>query len=55
MSNQLAEFAATAQLLDGRLVSLHRLSADDTEAVMTLHQHLSDYDRYYRFFTMQPV
>jgi len=55
MSNQLAEFAATAQLLDGRLVSLRRLSADDTEAVMTLHQHLSDYDRYYRFFTMQPV
>jgi GNAT superfamily N-acetyltransferase len=55
MSNQLAESAATAQLLDGRLVSLRRLSADDTEAVMTLHQHLSDYDRYYRFFTMQPV
>jgi GNAT superfamily N-acetyltransferase len=55
MSNQLTEFAATAQLLDGRLVSLRRLSADDTEAVMALHQHLSDYDRYYRFFTMQPV
>jgi len=52
MSNQLKEFAATAQLLDGRLVSLRRLSADDTEAVMTLHQHLSDYDRYYRFFTL---
>jgi GNAT superfamily N-acetyltransferase len=49
------EFTATAQLLDGRLVSLRRLNADDAEAVMTLHQHLSDHDRYYRFFTLQPV
>jgi GNAT superfamily N-acetyltransferase len=55
MSNQAVEFAATAQLLDGRLVSLRRLNADDAETVMTLHQHLSDRDRYFRFFTPHPV
>jgi GNAT superfamily N-acetyltransferase len=55
MSNQLVEFAATAQLLDGRLILLRRLSADDTEAALALHQHLTDHDRYFRFFTLNPV
>jgi len=55
MSSQLAESAATAQLLDGRLVSLRRLTADDTEAALALHQHLSDHDRYFRFFTLNPI
>jgi GNAT superfamily N-acetyltransferase len=55
MSNQAVESAATVQLLDGRVVSLRRLGADDAEAVMTLHQHLTDRDRYYRFFTLRPV
>jgi GNAT superfamily N-acetyltransferase len=50
-----AEFAATARLLDGRVVSLRRFDADDAEAVLALHQHLSDQDRYFRFFTLQPV
>jgi GNAT superfamily N-acetyltransferase len=55
MSDQAVEVAATARLLDGRLVSLRRLIAEDAEAVMSLHQHLTDHDRYYRFFTLQPV
>ena len=55
MSNRLMEFAATAQLLDGRLVSLRPLSADDTKAALALHQHLSDYDRYFRFFTLNQI
>jgi GNAT superfamily N-acetyltransferase len=55
MGDQAVEFAATARLLDGRVVSLRRLGADDAEAVMALHQHLSDHDRYFRFFTLQPV
>jgi GNAT superfamily N-acetyltransferase len=55
MGDQAVEFAATARLLDGRVVSLRRLGADDAEAVMALHQHLSDHDRYCRFFTLQPV
>ena len=55
MSDQVVEFAATARLLDGRLVSLRRLGADDAEAVVALHQHLTDHDRYFRFFTLHPV
>jgi GNAT superfamily N-acetyltransferase len=42
-------------LLDGRLISLRRLDSDDAEAVVALHQHLSDYDRYFRFFTLLPA
>ncbi|MFZ1178615.1 MAG: GNAT family N-acetyltransferase [Mycobacterium sp.] len=55
MSDQAVEVVATARLLDGRLVLLRRLSADDSDAVLTLHQHLSDHDRYFRFFTLQPA
>lgn len=55
MSNQLVEFPATVQLLDKRNVSLRRLGADDAEAVMTLHRHLSDHDRYFRFFTLNQI
>lgn len=45
--------AATARLLDGRLVSLRPLTGADAEAVSALHEHLSDHDRYFRFFTLQ--
>lgn len=55
MSDRLADSAATARLLDGRLVSLRRLRLDDADAVLALHRHLSDHDRYFRFFTLQPV
>ncbi len=55
MSHQLAEYSATAQLLDGRIVSLRRLSAEDVEATFALHQHLTDYDRYFRFFTLNQI
>jgi GNAT superfamily N-acetyltransferase len=55
MSDQVVGVPGTARLLDGRLVSLRRLTGADTEAVMALHQHLSDHDRYFRFFTLQPV
>jgi GNAT superfamily N-acetyltransferase len=55
MSNQLVESPATAQLLDGRVVSLRRLTGDDTEAALALHQRLTDHDRYFRFFTLSPI
>jgi GNAT superfamily N-acetyltransferase len=55
MSNQAVEFATTVQLLDGRIVSLRRLGVDDAAAVVTLHQHLTERDRYFRFFTLHPV
>ena len=42
-------------LFDGRIGSLRCLGADDAEAVIALHQHLSDHDRYFRFYTQQPV
>jgi len=55
MSSQAVEFEATAQLLDRRLVSLRCLSHDDAKAALALHQHLSDHDRYFRFFTLNQV
>ena len=55
MSDPAVQFAATARLLDGRVVSLRCLGADDAEAVTALHQHLSDHDRYFRFFSLTPA
>jgi GNAT superfamily N-acetyltransferase len=55
MSDQFVELEGSAGLLDGRVVSLRRLGAEDAESVLQLHQHLSDNDRYYRFFTLHPV
>ncbi len=55
MSPQAAECTATCELLDGRRVLLRRLGTDDAEAVAALHRNLSDYDRYFRFFTLTPV
>lgn len=53
VGDQTVGLAATARLLDGRVVSLRRLGVDDSEAVRALHEHLSDHDRYFRFFTLQ--
>jgi GNAT superfamily N-acetyltransferase len=53
VSDGSVDVAATARLLDGRPVSLRPLTAVDAEAVSALHQHLSDHDRYFRFFTLQ--
>ncbi len=55
VGDRAVEVTAAARMLDGRLVSLRRLNAGDSAAVLTLHQHLSDHDRYFRFFTLQPV
>ncbi len=55
MSRSAADFTAASQLLDGRRVSLRPLSADDAEAVAALHRNLSSYDRYLRFFTLNPA
>lgn len=53
VSDRSVDVAATARLLDGRLVSLRPLAAADADAVLALHEHLSDHDRYFRFFTLQ--
>ncbi|MCV7099003.1 GNAT family N-acetyltransferase [Mycobacterium palustre] len=55
MSHQPVQSAASAELLDGRVVALRRLTGDDTAAALALHQHLTDHDRYFRFFTLNPV
>jgi GNAT superfamily N-acetyltransferase len=55
MGSPAAADTATCRLSDGRLVSLRRLVADDAQAVVALHQSLSDHDRYLRFFTLHPV
>jgi GNAT superfamily N-acetyltransferase len=55
MGSQAVESTATCQLLDGRQVALRRLEADDAEAVAALHRHLSNHDRYFRFFTLHPA
>ena len=54
MRNRAAEFADSIRLLDGRLVSVRRLDADDADAVLRLHENLGDRDRYLRFFTLHP-
>jgi len=46
---------ATCRLLDGRVILLRRVDSDDAEAVVALHQRLSDHDRYFRFFTLHPA
>lgn len=53
VSDRPVEVAATARLLDGRLISLRPLTVADADAVLALHEHLSDHDRYFRFFTLQ--
>lgn len=55
LSTQAVESAAKVKLLDGRYVQLRRLCADDAEAVLELHQNLTDRDRLYRFFTLHPA
>jgi RimJ/RimL family protein N-acetyltransferase len=42
-------------LLDGRVVSLRRLDAKDVDAVIALHDTLTDHERYLRFFTTHPA
>ena len=45
----------TSTLRDGATVSLRRLEPTDIDAVIALHDALSEGDSYLRFFTMHPV
>jgi L-amino acid N-acyltransferase YncA len=45
----------TSTLRDGATVLLRRLDAADIDAVIALHDTLSDRELYLRFFTMHPV
>lgn len=55
MGDQAVGDSATCRLLDGRSISLRPLDSDDADAVAALHRHLSDHDRYLRFFTLRPA
>lgn len=46
--------APVATLRDGSTVLLRRLDAADIDAVIALHDALSDHERYLRFFTPRP-
>jgi L-amino acid N-acyltransferase YncA len=46
---------ATARLRDGAITSLRRLGSADIDAVIALHDSLSDRELYLRFFTMHPA
>jgi len=45
----------TSTLRDGAVVSLRRLQPTDIDAVIALHDALSERDRYLRFFTVHPL
>jgi hypothetical protein len=55
MGDQLSADETRVELSGGRVVSLHRLSDQDSAAVMALHQLLPAEDRYFRFFTPRPA
>ena len=55
MGSQGVRHTVASRLLDGRVISLRRIDSTDAEAVVALHQKLSDHDRYYRFFTVHPA
>jgi L-amino acid N-acyltransferase YncA len=47
--------AFALKLADGAWVVIRRLAPTDADAVVALHDALSQRERYLRFFTMQPV
>jgi GNAT superfamily N-acetyltransferase len=55
MSSQPLEHVSQTVLLDGSVVSLRQLAADDVDDVISLYETLSDDERYLRFFTLHPA
>lgn len=53
--SDLVDDVSAATLRDGATVQLRRLEPADIDAVIALHDTLSDRERYLRFFTMHPV
>ena len=53
--SELVHDVSTSTLQDGAVVSLRRLKPTDIDAVIALHDGLSERDRYLRFFTMHPL
>jgi RimJ/RimL family protein N-acetyltransferase len=55
MRRQRLEQARTAELVDGSLISLRRLTPSDADEILRLYESLTDEERYLRFFTMRPA
>jgi L-amino acid N-acyltransferase YncA len=53
--SELADDVSASTLRDGATVLLRRLEPADLDAVIALHDTLSDRERYLRFFTMHPA
>lgn len=55
MAAQCLENSVDVELLDGSVISIRRLDSGDIDAVMGLHQQLTDRERYFRFFAVHPT
>lgn len=55
MDSHCLERAVIVRLLDGAQVCLRHLDKGDIDAVIELHKHLSDRERYMRFFVVHPA
>jgi L-amino acid N-acyltransferase YncA len=53
--SQVVDDVCTSTLRDGATVLLRRLEPTDIDAVVALHDTLSERERYLRFFTMHPA
>jgi L-amino acid N-acyltransferase YncA len=53
--SELVDDVSASTLRDGATVLLRRLEPADIQAVIALHDTLSDRERYLRFFTMHPA
>jgi hypothetical protein len=55
MPTHATEETSTSELLDGTVILLRPLTPEDETAVVELYESLTDDDRYFRFFTLQPT
>jgi RimJ/RimL family protein N-acetyltransferase len=55
MNPECLDRAAGVELLDGSVISIRRLDEGDIRAIVRLHKHLSDLERYMRFFVVHPA
>ena len=55
MSTQGLEHVASAELVDGAVIALRKLTLADVADVVRLYETLSDDECYYRFFTAHPA
>jgi RimJ/RimL family protein N-acetyltransferase len=55
VKTQSVDHADGAELLDGSVISVRLLGEGDIDAIVELHEHLTDRERYMRFFVVHPA